>query len=303
MASVKTRAAFGAASTALNKGGEEGCQLAARLGKPAGLPEVNRQFVEQDERRLVAEQRTQRVGAGSYTLFVAAAYPLIARLASQGVRDLAPRGVCQHATRKSSAVRWIGALSVEGGDTDRPGGQQRRIDELADVRHTVHPARSMSQRNQAVRLAAAVRRVETEDRSHRVASAAEAATDVGEEVPETAGRVRVGEEQTGLAVPGGSRGQSGPRRDQPRSRRPPPCRRVHRGLGLQVSKIVGIGTCVSRRSRHGGRHEEAAARQAVFGQNMRSRNMSKSTAASSTEAIAPLVAPGEDETDLCLTSG
>ena len=63
----------------------------------------------------------------------------------------------------------------------------------------------MGQRDQAVRLAAAVGRVETENRSHRVAGSAQAAAHVGEQVLQATCRVGVGEERAGLAVAGARR--------------------------------------------------------------------------------------------------
>ena len=62
----------------------------------------------------------------------------------------------------------------------------------------------MGQRDQAVRLPAAVRGVEAEDRAHRITCSAQTPTHVGEQILQTPGREGVGEEQTGLAV-GGAR--------------------------------------------------------------------------------------------------
>ena len=186
----------------LEQRGEERRQLARRVVEPANLPEIDRQLVEQDQRRLIAEQGTQRFRAGCYTLLVASAHSLVARLTREGVGDLAPRRVGQHPAAECSAIHGIGVLAVERGDTDGSDRQQPRIDELADVRHAGHPASGVCQCDQAVRLPAAVGRVEAEDRSDCVAGAAQAAAHVDQQVLQAPGRIGVGEERTGLPVVG-----------------------------------------------------------------------------------------------------
>ncbi len=146
---------------------EEGRQLASRVILPAHLAEIDRQLVEQDQRRRVAQQGSHRVRAGRLALLVAPPHPLVTGRTGQRVGDLAPRRESQHAAGEGAAVGGIGVLAVESGDPHRCRRQQRRIDELGRVRYLSHPPPGVGQRDQAVRLSTAVGRVETKYRPPR----------------------------------------------------------------------------------------------------------------------------------------
>ena len=198
----------------LEQRGQECGELVPRIPHPPDLSEVDREFVEQDERRLATEQLAQRLRPGRNARLVALADPLVAIPSGERTGDLAPRRVGQYVVVHGPAVGRIGVLAVEGGDAHSAFRQQRRIDELGDVRHGPEPARGVGQRDQAVRLAAAIGGIEAEDCSHFAAGPGKPSADVPEQALEPSCRVAVGEEPYRVPVlraslPHDHRGQIG----------------------------------------------------------------------------------------------
>ena len=168
------------------------------------LAEVHRELVEQDERRLAAEQLAQRVGSRRDAAGVAVPHPVVARLAGERVGELAPRRVRPDALPHRPPVGGIGVLAVERGKAHRTTRQERRIDELVHAGHPRHASGRMRQCDQGMRLAAAVRRIEAEDGGRFAPRAAQAPADVGQQVLQAAGRIAVGEEPDRIDVLGAS---------------------------------------------------------------------------------------------------
>ena len=123
----------------LEQRSQERRQLIAGIVDAAYLAQVDRELVEQDQGRLASEQLAQRLGAGCDATLVARAHPRIAVLAGQGMGNLVPRGIGQHAAAHRPAIGRIGVLAVEGGDADTTAWEQGSIDELPDVRHAFRP--------------------------------------------------------------------------------------------------------------------------------------------------------------------
>ena len=184
----------------LEERGEERGELRARAVEDLDLPEVDRELVEEDERRLSAEELAEGVRSGRDPGLVALPHPLVAFLARERVCDLPPGREGEHTVSHGPAVHGIGVLAVEGGEADRAGGHQLRIEKLGDVGHAFEPLCRVRERNQSVGLAPAVRGVEPEDCSHLAACARESPADVREEVPEAPRRIGVGEEAGRIAV-------------------------------------------------------------------------------------------------------
>ncbi len=170
------------------------------------LAQVDRQLVEHDEHRAVAEQFAQGLGAGGGAIDVGVADALVAGAARQGVGDLAPGGEGQRAVRHAAAVGGGGVLAVEGGRRDGFGGDQRGVQELRRVGDALHAGRCVDQGDRAVGFAAAEGRVEPEDRGHGRSASGEPGADVGHQVLEAAGGIGVGEEAGGTGVFRGAAG-------------------------------------------------------------------------------------------------
>ena len=153
----------------LEQRGQECGELVPRIPHPPDLSQVDRELVEEDERRLATEQLAQGLRPGRNARLVALAEPLVAIFARERTGDLAPRRVGQYAVAHGPAVGRIGVLAVEGGDAHSAPAfkqqQQRRVDELGDVRHGPEPACGVREGDQAVGLAPAIGGIEAEDRS------------------------------------------------------------------------------------------------------------------------------------------
>ncbi len=165
-----------------------------RVGEVVDLADVDRQLVQQDQGRLTAEQLPDGLGTRCRNQLVRLANPFVARLPGERVRDLAPRRPGIHVFAHVSPVGRVGVLAIEGGNPDLALRDQLGVDELGDVGHSLHAARRVEQGDQGVRLAAAVGRVQPEDRRHLAAGAGQAGADVGQQVLEATRGVGVGEE-------------------------------------------------------------------------------------------------------------
>lgn len=187
----------------LEERGEEGGELVAGRGelrRLADLAEVDRELVQQDQRRLAAEQLAEGVRPRRHPPLVARPHALVARLPGQRVGDLTPRGERLHPVAHRPAVQGVGVLAVERGHPHGALREERRLDELLGVCHPCHPTGGVDEGDEAVRLAAAELGIETEDGRRLTAGAAQATRDVGEEVPKPARRVRVLEEARRVPV-------------------------------------------------------------------------------------------------------
>ena len=162
----------GSALHGLEQGGEKGGELIAGALAALHLAQIHREFVQQNQRRLAAEQLLQGFGAWGHAFLVTVLHPLVARPSSQRVCDLAPRRMRQHAFLHRPAIGGVGVLAIECGDAHRAARQQRGIDELRHILHALHASRRVNQRDQAMRLAAAVRGVQAEDGRRFAANAA-----------------------------------------------------------------------------------------------------------------------------------
>ena len=188
----------------LEQRGQECGELVPRIPHAADLSEVDRELVEEDERRLATEQLAQRLRPGRNARLVALADPLVAIPSRERTGDLAPRRVGQYAVAHGPAIGRIGVLAVEGGDPHSAVGQQRWVDELGDVRHGPEPVCGVREGDQAVGLAPAIGGIETEDGSDFAAGPGQPSADVPEQALEPSCRVGVGEEPHRVPVLGAS---------------------------------------------------------------------------------------------------
>ena len=140
----------------LEKGSEEGGELIpGALGAPH-FAQIHRDFIQQNQRRLAAEQFAQGFGTGGHALLVAVLHPLVTRPARQRISDFAPRRVRQHLVAHRPAIGRVGVLAIERGDAHRTVRKQAGVEELGHIPYAVHALRGMDQRDQAMRLAPAV---------------------------------------------------------------------------------------------------------------------------------------------------
>ena len=102
----------GRAFDGLEQRGQERRHLIACILETADLAQVDRQLVEQNQRRLAAEQPAQGLSAGSDAGLVAPAHPLVARSSGQLVGDLSPWGVGENAVSHLPPVGRIGVLAI-----------------------------------------------------------------------------------------------------------------------------------------------------------------------------------------------
>ena len=131
-------------------------QLIVGAGEVAYLAQIDGQFIQQNQRRFAAEQLPQRFGAGCDVVFVTDADPCVTVLAGEGMGDLAPGRMGQHAVPHGPAVGRVGILAIEGGNAHAAVREQGRSDEFRDAGNALRASDGMGQRDQAVRLAAAV---------------------------------------------------------------------------------------------------------------------------------------------------
>ena len=87
----------------------------------------------------------------------------VAFSASQGVSQLAPRRVSDDVRRELTPVQGVGVLPVEGCNAHLDLRNQLRIDEFGYVLNALKATRGMQERDEGVRLAAAILGVQTED--------------------------------------------------------------------------------------------------------------------------------------------
>ena len=166
----------------------------------AHLAQIYRQLVEQDQYGLAAEQLAQGLGAGRDAALVAVADARVSVLAGQGISNLAPGRMREHAVAHGPAIGRIGILPIESRDADISFRQQGGIDELLDTGHAIHAPSGMGQRDQPVGLAAAVGGIEPENRCDLPARAGQPPAHVGEQVLEAPGGIGVGEEAGRVTV-------------------------------------------------------------------------------------------------------
>ena len=122
--------------------------------------QVNRQLVEQDQRRIIAEKLSQGPCPWRNAAFIALTHPRIPILSGKRISDLPPGGVRKKAFFHRPAIGRIRVLTVEGGDADAALRQKGGIDKIRNARHTLHAACGMAQCDQTMGLAAPVGGVE-----------------------------------------------------------------------------------------------------------------------------------------------
>lgn len=169
----------------------------------AHLAQVHREFIEEDQGRFATEQLAQRVGTGRDALLIAGADAGVAFGACELECNLAPRRVGKDAfgtVPHRATVGRVRVLPIESRHADGALWKKRHVDEFRGVRHLCHATRRMRQGNQAMRLAAAVGRVQPKDRGSRTASATQSARDVGKEIPQPLRRMRIGKETSRIGI-------------------------------------------------------------------------------------------------------
>jgi hypothetical protein len=134
--------------------------------------------------------------------FITFPHALVTAFNVERIGKFASRGMGEHALFHLSPVSGIGILAVKGGDADFTFGHKVCVHEFRDVQNAFHPARSMGERNKAVRLAAAVGSVETKDRSARTGIARKPTKNVPQQVLQPTRGVSLSEKARGLAVVG-----------------------------------------------------------------------------------------------------
>ena len=118
----------------------------------------------------------------------------------QLVRHLAPKAVRLKIAFELAAVGGIGVFTVKSRDADGGGGQQGRVHEVGNVWNVLHAAGGMGDRDQTVRLAAAVLGAEADDGRDLAALAGEAQADGLEQFLDAPCRIGVSEEQRRVKV-------------------------------------------------------------------------------------------------------
>ncbi len=108
----------GCALHGLEQRGQKRRQLIAGVPETADLAQIDRQLVEQDERRLSPEQHPYRLRAGSGLGLIAYAYTLIACLAAQRGGNLAPRSEREMPSFHPAAVCRVRILAIEGSNAN-----------------------------------------------------------------------------------------------------------------------------------------------------------------------------------------
>ena len=100
--------------------GQERRELTARVGDRVDGPEIDRQLVEENERRLVPEQLAECACSRCHVLFVAGADALESFPPGQSVGQLAPGSLRKHTFFQAASVRGIGVLAIECRDPHEP---------------------------------------------------------------------------------------------------------------------------------------------------------------------------------------
>ena len=186
----------------LEQRGEKRGQLVACVVEAAYLAEVDRKLVEPNQGRLAAEQLAQGLGAGCDAALVARTDSFKAGRPREGIGNLTPWGMGQHAVAHRSSVGRVGVLAIEGGDPDIARRECGGLYELRDVRYSFQAIGRVSECNQPVGLAAAVGRIEAEDGRDLAACPRKPPAHVGEQVLEPPRGVGVGEETNRVEVVG-----------------------------------------------------------------------------------------------------
>lgn len=104
------------------------------------------------------------------------------------------------ALAESAPVHGIRVFAVEGGDRHCRRRQHLTIDEFLDARDVASLPRHVRERDQGVRLAAAVLRVQAEDRRCLAAPPRDAKADAAQQLAQTLGWMRVGEERRRILI-------------------------------------------------------------------------------------------------------
>lgn len=166
------------------------------------LAEIDGQLVGQDQGGPALEERRDGLGAGGDPLLVAGPHPVEPGRPGERVGDLAPGGLRGNAFGQVAAVRGVGGLPGEGGDPDRTGRAEGRVEEFGG--DGLRGPRRVRQRDEPVGLPAAEGGVQPEDGDGLPAGAAQPPADMLQEALQAPGGVRVTEEAGGLPVVGGS---------------------------------------------------------------------------------------------------
>ena len=135
---------------------QERRELTARVGDRVDGPEIDRQLVEEDERRLVPEQLAERACSRCHVLFVTGADTLESSPPGQSVGQLTPRSLRKHTFFQAASVRGIGVLAIECRDTHGPCRKKPRVSKLLRVGDALHALCRMGQSDEAVCLTASV---------------------------------------------------------------------------------------------------------------------------------------------------
>jgi hypothetical protein len=144
---------------------DEGGELLGGIRKRAlHLAEIDGDLVKQDQRGLAAEKLADGVRARRDVFFVAGANALVAGAARQAVRHLAPERAGEQSRFEGQPVGGVGVLPVQGGDADRAGRENGRIDEVLLVfGNALHSTDGVHQSDEGVSLTAAILRPQPDD--------------------------------------------------------------------------------------------------------------------------------------------
>lgn len=139
------------------------------------LAEVDGDLVEEDQRRLAAEEFTDRIGARCDVPFIALADALVAVAPSEAVGHLVPERMGEKAEFKGQSVGGVGVFAVECRDADGARRENCRINKVQNVGNTLHSANGVDEGDERVGFAAAVLCAQADDRGHFATLAGEAA--------------------------------------------------------------------------------------------------------------------------------
>ena len=109
---------------------------------------------------------------------VTLAHAVITGLAGKSAGELAPRRVSKDAVVHAAPICRVRVLPVKSSNADFHLWHEFRVNELGNIRNALHPVGGMSERYQAVGLAAAITGIEAEDACGGTGIAGEASKDV-----------------------------------------------------------------------------------------------------------------------------
>jgi hypothetical protein len=176
-------------------------ELAAGVRERAlDLAKVDRDLVEQDQRRLIAEQLAQDFRTRGDVFLVGIAEAFIRCRAAELISEFAPKAEGAQAGLELAAVGGVGVLAIKRCDAHAAGGQQDGIDEVGDVGHAFHAARRVRDGDQAVRLTAPILSAQADDGRYFPTLAGQAQADGLHQLAQPAGREGIAEEEHGVKV-------------------------------------------------------------------------------------------------------